>query len=146
MYIASPGEGDATALLQSAINRVHETTGQGIVFLAEGTYRLTNTVYIWPSIRVIGYGAQRPVLVLPANTPGFGDASHEKVLCFFAGGRPGFGRDRRPNPATANNPVPDALQAPFIPRLRTLISELRRATQALWPCARDMRNTAFWRI
>jgi hypothetical protein len=113
VYVASPASGDATELLQAAINRVHETTGQGIVFLAEGLYRLTNTVYIWPGIRVIGYGAQRPVLGLPAHTPGFQDPSQEKVLCFFAGARPGFGRARRANPQTARGPVPDANPGTF---------------------------------
>ena len=113
VYVASPATGDATELLQAAINRVQETTGQGIVFLAEGFYRVTNTVYIWPGIRVIGYGAQRPVLGLPAHTPGFQDPSQEKVLCFFAGARPGFGRARRANPQTAHGPVPDANPGTF---------------------------------
>ena len=36
------------AVLQQAINKVFETTGQGIVLLAPGRYRLTDTVYIWP--------------------------------------------------------------------------------------------------
>jgi sugar lactone lactonase YvrE len=84
----APSEGDNTAALQKAINQVQETTGQGIVLLAPGRYCISNTLYIWPSIRLIGYGAERPVILLPANNPGFGDASHEKVMVFFAGGRP----------------------------------------------------------
>ena len=63
--------GDDTAALQQAIDRVQETTGQGIVFLGPGRYRINDTLYIWPGIRVIGCGATRPVIVLPANTPGF---------------------------------------------------------------------------
>jgi sugar lactone lactonase YvrE len=87
VYVA-PSGGDDTTALQKAINRVQETTRQGIVFLAPGQYHVSDTVYIWPSIRLIGYGATRPLVVLPANTPGFGDASHEKVMFFFAGRRP----------------------------------------------------------
>ncbi|HUA38120.1 MAG TPA: glycosyl hydrolase family 28-related protein [Candidatus Sulfopaludibacter sp.] len=98
----TPSGGDDTAALQQAINRVQETTRQGIVFLAPGQYHVSDTVYIWPSIRLIGYGENRPVIVLPANTPGFGDASHEKVMFFFAGRRPRDG-----------GPVPDANPGTF---------------------------------
>ena len=126
VYVPSPGGGDATAVLQAAINRVQETSGQGVVLLAEGRYSVTNTLYVWPSIRVIGYGATRPTIVLPAYTPGFQDPSHEKVMIFFAGGRPGFGRGRQRNPAAGNPssaaalrrldpgaPVPDASPGTF---------------------------------
>ena len=44
------------AALQQAINRVQETTRQGIVLLAPGQYHVSDTVYIWPGIRLIGYG------------------------------------------------------------------------------------------
>ena len=69
VYVA-PSGGDDTAALQQAINRVQETTRQGIVLLAPGQYHISDTIYIWPGIRLIGYGATRPVIVLPANTPG----------------------------------------------------------------------------
>src|SRR5215475_13623453 len=73
VYVTNHDSGDATALLQEAINRVHETTGQGIVFMAEGRYQVTNTVFVWPGIRLIGYGPSRPTIVLPGHTPGFED-------------------------------------------------------------------------
>jgi sugar lactone lactonase YvrE len=92
--------------LQQAVNRVQETTGQGIVLLAPGRYCISNTLYIWPGIRVIGYGAERPVLVLPASTPGFGDASHEKVMIFFAGRRPR-------NSQADRSSIPDASPGTF---------------------------------
>ena len=84
----SPSGGDDTARLQKAIDQVQETTGQGIVLLAPGQYHVSDTLYIWPAIRLIGFGDKRPVIVLPADAPGFGDASHEKVMIFFAGRRP----------------------------------------------------------
>ena len=84
----APSGGDDTAALQEAIDRVQESTRQGIVLLAPGQYQITNTVYVWPGIRLLGYGTNRPVIALPANTPGFGDASKEKVMFFFAGRRP----------------------------------------------------------
>ena len=68
---------------------MQETVGQGIVFVPPGRYRLTKTVYVWPSIRLIGYGAKRPVFVLAANTPGYQDTNAENYMVFFAGARPG---------------------------------------------------------
>jgi sugar lactone lactonase YvrE len=99
----SPSGGDDTVALQNAMDKVQETTRQGIVFLAPGKYHLTNTIYIWPGIRLIGYGAERPVIVLPTNTPGFGNAVQEKILIFFAGRRPRNNGD----------PVPDANPGTF---------------------------------
>src|SRR6266446_473765 len=60
----SPSGGDDTVALQQALNRVQETTRQGVVLLAPGKYRIRDTLYIWPGIRMIGYGPERPVLVL----------------------------------------------------------------------------------
>ena len=101
VYVAPSGSDD-TAALQAAINRVQETTGQGIVMLAPGQYHISDTLYIWPGIRLIGYGTERPVIILPANTSGFGDAAHEKVMFFFAGRRPQNEKDAIPdaNPGT----------------------------------------------
>jgi hypothetical protein len=99
----SPSGGDDTAALQGAVDQVQKATRQGIVLLAPGQYHLTNTIYIWPGIRLIGWGAARPEIVLSEGTPGYGDASHEKVLIFFAGRRP---RD-------AGDPVEDASPGTF---------------------------------
>jgi hypothetical protein len=65
------GTTDDTAALQSAIDRVAETTGPGLVFLPGGRYRISKTIYLWSGIRLIGYGQQRPVIELAANTPGY---------------------------------------------------------------------------
>jgi sugar lactone lactonase YvrE len=98
----SPSGGDDTAAIQDAINRVQETTRQGIVFLAPETYRASNTIYIWPGIRLIGYGAVRPRIILPENCPGFGNPEHEKIIFYFAGRRPrnGNGQIQDANPGT----------------------------------------------
>jgi hypothetical protein len=47
------GVSDDADALQAAINRVQETTGEGIVFLGEGRYRLSHTIYLWSGIRLI---------------------------------------------------------------------------------------------
>jgi len=116
VYVASSG-GDDTTALQRAINQVQETTGQGIVLLAPGRYRVSDTLYIWPGIRLIGYGAERPTLALPANTPGFGDAAHEKVMIFFAGRRPR-------NPQAEASAIPDASPGTFYSALANVDIEV----------------------
>ncbi len=94
--VKADGIADDSAVLQQAINMVRETTNQGILFVPAGRYRLTKTIYIWPGIRLIGFGAARPTFVLAANTPGFQQGP--TYMVFFAGGRPGGNA----NPPDAN--------------------------------------------
>jgi hypothetical protein len=89
------GNADDTAALQRAIDEVQVSTGEGVVFLPEGRYRLSATLYVWPGIRIIGYGARRPTLVLGARTPGYQDPEKPGYMVFFAGRRP---RDATPPP------------------------------------------------
>lgn len=100
------GIADDTDAIQGAIDHVAETTGGGVVFVAEGRYRITHTVHLWSGIRLIGYGAQRPVFVLGANTPGYQEG-HEflgtgRYMLQFA--------SRRVNPG---EPVVDANEFTF---------------------------------
>src|ERR1700683_2405541 len=60
--------------------------GEGIVFVPSGRYRLTRTIYVWPAVRVIGYGLTRPVFVLADNTSGYQKGLGYMFL--FAGGKP----------------------------------------------------------
>jgi hypothetical protein len=85
--VKGDGIADDSDALQQAINKVQETTNQGILFVPAGRYRLTKTIYIWPGIRLIGFGAERPTLVLTRKTPGFEQGP--AYMVFFAGGRPG---------------------------------------------------------
>src|SRR2546429_663539 len=87
--VHADGITDDTEALQSAINKVQETTGEGILFVPSGCYRLTTTVYVWGGIRMIGFGPTRPVLVLGENTPGYTDKTQEKDVVFFSGKRLG---------------------------------------------------------
>ena len=45
VYLEPSAGADDTTALQQAINRVQETSGQGVVFIGPGRYRLTDTVY-----------------------------------------------------------------------------------------------------
>ena len=88
--VRADGAADDSDAIQQAIDKV--SSGGGVVFVPEGRYRITKTIYIWPGIRLIGLGATRPVILLGANTPGFQDPAEEGFMIFFAGSRPGQGR------------------------------------------------------
>ncbi len=86
-HFAVHGDGvaDDSEALQAAIDRAGEQ-GEGILFVPSGRYRITRTIYIWPAVRVIGYGETRPVFVLGDNTPGYQQGLG--YMFMFAGGRP----------------------------------------------------------
>src|SRR5438552_19122352 len=68
--VHADGITDDTEALQSAIDKVQETTGEGIVFVPSGRYRLTTTVYVWGGIRMIVFGSSRKEIVLGVSTQG----------------------------------------------------------------------------
>jgi sugar lactone lactonase YvrE len=94
VYLAQGGDGkaDDTGAVQAAIDKVQETTGEGIVFVPEGRYRITRTIFVWPGVRLIGWGEKRPVFVLGDSTPGF--QTGMGTMFFYAGFRPGQGPGR----------------------------------------------------
>lgn len=62
---------DVSDALQKVINQLKTEKNFGIVFIPEGTYRISKTIYIPQAIRLIGYGAKRPVIILSKNSPGY---------------------------------------------------------------------------
>ncbi len=80
------GSGDDNAAIQSAIDKAEGSGREGIVFVPSGRYRLTHTLYLWPGVRLIGYGATRPTFVLVDNTPGF--QTGVGVMVMFTGASP----------------------------------------------------------
>ena len=109
--VKSDGIGDDSLALQDAINQVRERTNQGILFIPSGRYRLTKTIYIWPGIRLIGFGATRPTFFLAPNTPGFQQGI--AYMVFFAGGRP-----------RGNEPPPDASPGTFYSAISNIDFEI----------------------
>jgi len=90
--VRADGVADDSTPLQSAIDKVEADHGEGVLFIPSGRYRITRTIYVWPGVRIIGYGATRPVFVLANNTPGY--QKDIGYMFFFTGGRPGSGRWR----------------------------------------------------
>jgi Pectate lyase superfamily protein/SMP-30/Gluconolactonase/LRE-like region len=110
---ALSAQADSSATLQAAIDKASGTAREGIVFVPSGRFPLKRTVFLWPGVRLIGYGATRPVFVLPPNTPGFQKGMG--VMVMFTGltphERPRAGdRIAFPPPGTVppNNDVADA--------------------------------------
>ena len=110
--VKGDGIADDSAVLQQAINQIQEKTNQGILFVPAGRYRLTRTIYIWPGIRLIGFGATRPAFVLAANTPGFQHGP--SYMLFFAGARP-----------SGNAPPPDANPGTFYSAISNIDIEIQ---------------------
>lgn len=72
IYLDVPAaNADSSTALQAAIDKAESSAREGIVFIPAGRYTVTRTIYLWPGVRLIGYGATRPVFVLPPRTPGF---------------------------------------------------------------------------
>jgi sugar lactone lactonase YvrE len=120
--VHADGIADDTDALQQAIDKVQETTNQGILFLPSGRYRITRTVYIWPGVRVIGYGKTRPVIVLGPATPAF--QTGPSYMIFFAGGRPGKNHAARGTDDTSKTTPPDASPGTFYSALSNVDIEI----------------------
>src|ERR1700734_368931 len=85
-HVHADGRADDSAPIQAAIDKLQAGKGEGIVFFPEGRHRISRTIYLWPGVRIIGSGAERPVFVLGENTPGYQDGI--AYMFFFAGARP----------------------------------------------------------
>ena len=90
--IKTDGSMDVSDALQEAINKVQESIRYGVVFIPEGVYRISKTIYIWKGVRLMGYGKNRPTILLAKNTAGFQEGD-KKYMFHFTSDRP---RDNRP--------------------------------------------------
>ena len=105
--ITNDGKTDVSDELQRAINEVKTHFNFGIVFIPEGTYKISKTIYVPTAVRVIGYGKKRPLIVLADNAPGFqAENPHDKgnasYMFWFTSSIPKEGQ-----------PIPDAGASTF---------------------------------
>jgi hypothetical protein len=130
IYFSAPhgdGTADDSAALQAAIDKA-DVNHEGIVFIPSGRYAIARTVYIRAGIRLFGYGATRPVFVLPPNSPGFQKGMG--VMFMFIGARPGGAYDRGtrvpvPPPGTVPpTEVPDANSGTFYSSMSNIDLEI----------------------
>ncbi|SFQ54043.1 glycosyl hydrolase family 28-related protein [Parafilimonas terrae] len=86
--IKADGSMDVSDVLQQALYELKTTHNFGILFLPEGKYLISKTIYVPQAIRIIGYGANRPLIVLKKNSPGFNeidssDKGNAKYMFWF---------------------------------------------------------------
>jgi hypothetical protein len=112
------GTADDSDALQRAIDHVQETTGAGVLLVPEGRYRLGKTVYVWQGIRLLGYGANRPVFVLAKGTPGFQEGTGRYMVHFA---------DNRPDPGA---PIVDATEFTFFSGMSNIDFDLQDGNPA----------------
>ena len=129
------GVADDSAALQAAIDKAENHTHEGILFVASGRYRVTRTIYVWPGVRVIGYGATRPVLLLGQATRGFQNGM--SVMVMFTGPRPaeaGLASARVPFPPQGSVPpnpaIADATPSTFYSAMSNIDFEIGEGNPA----------------
>lgn len=98
--IQADGKTDVSEALQAAINQVKREKNFGILFIPEGKYKISRTIYIPAAIRLIGYGKRRPEFILAKNSPGFqeevpGDKGKARYMFWFTGGLVEEGQEPR---------------------------------------------------
>ncbi|MGN6370942.1 MAG: glycosyl hydrolase family 28-related protein [Phycisphaerae bacterium] len=78
------GVTDDSAALQDAIDQA--ASHRLVLLVPQGRYAITRTIAVPPSTRLIGFGAHRPVFILPPRTPGY-QSDAPKYMVWFSGGR-----------------------------------------------------------
>ncbi|SEN73748.1 Pectate lyase superfamily protein [Chitinophaga rupis] len=74
----TPGKAaDVSDQLQTAINQLKKDRNFGILFIPEGTYFISKTIYIPAAIRLIGYGKSRPLIILKQHSPAFAEVNQQ---------------------------------------------------------------------
>lgn len=97
VYFSSIPNTDVSDALQQALNETKEKeNGCGILFVPEGKYYLSKTIYIPSGVRLIGYGNKRPIFILSEHATGFQKMSKEtskgKYIFWFISGNYREGR------------------------------------------------------
>jgi hypothetical protein len=69
--VKADGKTDVSEALQKAVNQLKTEKNFGVLFIPEGKYLISRTIHIPKAIRLIGYGKNRPEIILAKNTPGF---------------------------------------------------------------------------
>lgn len=88
--ITADGKTDVSEALQTAINQLKREKNFGILFIPEGRYKISRTIYIPTAIRLIGYGKKRPEFILADHSPGFqeevtDDKGKARYMFWFTG-------------------------------------------------------------
>jgi sugar lactone lactonase YvrE len=126
------GVGDDTAVLQQAIDRA--SSARFLLLIPEGRYRISRTIGVPPSVRLIGFGRNRPVFVLGARTPGF-DGDPPKYMIWFSGGggggrRSATNQSTQPHDGSVGAGFPDANPGTFYSGLTNIDFDIQDGNPA----------------
>ncbi|KAA6341550.1 hypothetical protein EZS27_010643 [termite gut metagenome] len=88
--IKADGKTDVSDALQAAINQVKTEKAFGILFIPEGKYLISKTILVPSAVRLIGYGKNRPEIILAKNSPEFQE--EQNYMIWFTGGLAPTGR------------------------------------------------------
>ena len=128
------GRADDSAAIQAAIDKAAAGRREGLLFVPSGRYRLTRTIYVWPGVRVIGYGTERPVFLLADNTPGYQKGVGDMVIFTGAGPASGSAASRVPFPppesVPPNNAIADANPNTFYSAMSNIDFEIGEGNPA----------------
>ena len=96
-HIKTDGSTDVSDALQQAITDLKSQHNFGVLFIPEGTYTISKTIYVPQAVRLIGYGKKRPVIILAKNSPGFQqpdttDKGKAKYMFWFTSSLPQPGK------------------------------------------------------
>lgn len=96
-HITADGRTDVSDALQRAIRDIKVKRNFGILFIPEGRYLITRTIYVPTAVRLIGYGKNRPVFILGKSSPGFqsadsSDKGHGRYMFWFTSALPEEGK------------------------------------------------------
>ncbi|MDN5287608.1 MAG: gluconolaconase [Mucilaginibacter sp.] len=69
--VKADGKTDVSDVLQQAIKDLKDKNNFGVLFIPEGKYLISKTIFVPRAIRLIGYGKTRPVIILAKNSSGF---------------------------------------------------------------------------
>jgi sugar lactone lactonase YvrE/pectin methylesterase-like acyl-CoA thioesterase len=121
------GIADDTATIQRAIDQA--STKSMVLLVPEGRYRVSQTIGIPPSTRLIGFGNNRPTIVLGAHTAGY-DNSPPKYMVWFSGGGSGSTQNAAPHGGSVGAGFPDASPGTFYSGLSNIDFEIQDGNPA----------------
>ncbi|MBO0323638.1 hypothetical protein J0X14_15110 [Muricauda sp. CAU 1633] len=81
--IKADGKQDVSLEIQKAINQLKSEKNFGVLFIPEGKYLISKTIYVPKAIRIIGYGKNRPEFILGENTKGY--QTEDNYMFWFTG-------------------------------------------------------------
>lgn len=163
--IMSDGSTDVSDALQQAINHIKNEKNFGILFIPQGTYKISRTIYIPKAVRLIGYGQTRPLIVLAENSSGYqnpveSDKGKANYMFWFTSGVVEEGRFPRDAGAgtfysamsninlkiSDGNPYAVALRTHFAQHsfIEFVIVDAGKGKAGLYDVGNEMDNVAFY--